>query len=126
MAEAPTRATRIAKISVSVPGAAARRQMAATTASTPARGVKRRAGPPPAAWAPQGSWEATVDVGQLTQDMERAYREMLDTAVETVPDAIPVTKLLKHGSPGATLVEAARSGEHDLIVMGSRGRSSLR
>jgi len=51
------------------------------------------------------------------------------TVVTVVPSPggeIPVTKIVRHGSPGARIVELANSGEHDLVVMGSRGRGSVR
>ena len=82
--------------------------------------------PAPAAWAPRATWEAPIDVGRLTEEIERAHRDMLDAAVDEIPAEIPVTKVVKHGSPGAAIVEVANSGAHDLIVIGSRGRGSVR
>jgi nucleotide-binding universal stress UspA family protein len=52
------------------------------------------------------------------------FQTMLDRAVQTIPSDVPVTRLLKRGAiAGAILAEAA---DHDLIVMGSRGRGELR
>jgi|tagenome__1003787_1003787.scaffolds.fasta_scaffold20981671_2 nucleotide-binding universal stress UspA family protein len=82
--------------------------------------------PAPAVWLPRDTWDASIDVGGLTQEVERAHSDMLDAAVEAIPDEIPVTKLVRHGSPGATIVGVANSGAHDLIVIGSRGRGSVR
>jgi len=82
--------------------------------------------PSPGVWAPRAAWEATIDVAALSREIERSYREMLDEAVYLVPGEIPVTKIVRHGSPAATIVDLANSGEHDLVIMGSRGRGSVR
>jgi hypothetical protein len=42
----------------------------------------------------------------------------------TVPDDVPVIKVLKHGAAGAEIVDVAGAGHHDLIVMGSVGMAS--
>ena len=69
--------------------------------------------------APASSFE------RLRADIEAAHREALDAAVATVPKDIPVEGLLRIGDPATEIVEAARAGGHDLIVMGSRGRGAL-
>lgn len=51
---------------------------------------------------------------------------MLGDAVDIVPGDIPVTSLLKRGPAAQAIVDQARAGDHDLIVMGSRGRGELR
>ena len=60
---------------------------------------------------------------------ERVEREciaLLDKSVDRVPAGLPVTKILKHGSPARVIVSEAVTNDHDLIVMGSRARSELR
>ena len=69
---------------------------------------------------------APIDVGDVREEVERSYRTALDTAVDTVPDDLPVTKVLRWGAAGPAIVEEASAGDHDLIVMGSRGRGELR
>ena len=53
------------------------------------------------------------------------YAEMLRVAAGTLPDDVSVTTLLVEGPPARALVERARSGAFDLIVMGSHGHGRL-
>ena len=62
-------------------------------------------------------------IGQRVEDDVRAH---LDRAVDTVPHDQPVTVLLKRGPAAETILEQARAGGHDLIVMGTRGRGDLK
>lgn len=77
-------------------------------------------------WALNFGYEAAVDANGASHQIERDYQAMLDAAVDTVPDDVPVIKVLKHGAAGTTIVDVAGAGHHDLIVMGSRGRGELR
>ncbi len=63
-------------------------------------------------------------VGGLEAAYEREYRSLLDQAVDTVPGDVPVTKLLMRGVPAQRIV--AEAADHDVIVMGSRGRGDVR
>jgi nucleotide-binding universal stress UspA family protein len=78
------------------------------------------------AWALNFGYEAGFDANGASDQIERDYQTMLDAAVDTVPDDVPVIKVLKHGAAGAEIVDVAGAGHHDLIVMGSRGRGELR
>jgi nucleotide-binding universal stress UspA family protein len=51
------------------------------------------------------------------------HQKVLREAVDSVPKELPVTTLLLDGNPAHEIVKAAREYEHDLIVIGSRGRS---
>jgi nucleotide-binding universal stress UspA family protein len=70
--------------------------------------------------------ELATDLGELGEQIKRGYENLLDTAVGTVPDDVPVTSLLRVGSAGPAIVDEASARDHDLIVMGSRGRGELR
>jgi nucleotide-binding universal stress UspA family protein len=50
------------------------------------------------------------------------HDKLLREAVEKVPEELPVTTLLLQGSPAHEIVKAVREYDHDLIVIGSRGR----
>jgi nucleotide-binding universal stress UspA family protein len=63
---------------------------------------------------------------ETAQQVERRCLAMLDGAVEDIPGDLPVTKLLGRGAPGPGIVDEAKTGDYDLIVMGSRGRGDLR
>ena len=69
---------------------------------------------PFAAWAPP-----------LPEDPQDAYEAIVRTAAERVPEDMGITTLVRQGSPAHEIVAAAREGNHDLIVMGSRGRGRL-
>jgi nucleotide-binding universal stress UspA family protein len=51
--------------------------------------------------------------------------ELLRKAADGVPDDLSVTTQLLDGDPARELLKAARDGDYDLIVMGSRGRGRV-
>jgi nucleotide-binding universal stress UspA family protein len=77
-------------------------------------------------WAFGDGYYVPVDLAELNHNIERSYQKMLDVAVDAVPGDVPVTSVLKHGTAGPAIVDQADAGNHDLIVMGSRGRGELR
>ena len=82
--------------------------------------------PEPSAWALGSGYEAPVDVNDLSMQIEREYQAMLDATVDALPSDLPVKKLLTRGPAGPAIVAEAGASDHDLIVMGSRGRGELR
>lgn len=82
--------------------------------------------PEPSAWALSSGYEAPINVTELNAQIEAEYQTMLDSAVDAVPDDVPVTKVLRRGPAGVAIVAEANASDHDLIVMGSRGRGELR
>jgi nucleotide-binding universal stress UspA family protein len=58
-------------------------------------------------------------------EVMRHYGELLRKAAENLPEDISVTTLLVEGPPARALIERARSGAFDLIVMGSHGHGRL-
>jgi nucleotide-binding universal stress UspA family protein len=82
--------------------------------------------PDPSAWAFGGGYGAPIDSASVSRQIEQACCTVLDRAVSRIPDDLPVTKLLRRGAPGPVIVDEANAGEHDLVVIGSRGRGELR
>jgi nucleotide-binding universal stress UspA family protein len=72
-----------------------------------------------------GTYRTGVDAEQLERDLESEVEKLLREAVESLPAELPVTTVLKHGNAGERIVEQIESGQHDLLVMGSRGRGRV-
>ncbi|MEA2340174.1 MAG: hypothetical protein QOG11_251 [Solirubrobacteraceae bacterium] len=68
----------------------------------------------------------TADVAQCAQALEQASQAILREATDRVPDDVGLTTRLAEGIPDRQIIKAAVDGDHDLIVMGSRGRGRLR
>jgi nucleotide-binding universal stress UspA family protein len=68
---------------------------------------------------------AGVDVEALGRAAERETEGLLRDAVDSLPPDLPVTTVLKHGPAGERIVEQIDAGQHDLLVMGSRGRGRV-
>jgi nucleotide-binding universal stress UspA family protein len=68
----------------------------------------------------------TADVAQCAQALEQASQTILREAADRVPDDVGLTTRLAEGIPDRQIIKAAVDGDHDLIVMGSRGRGRLR
>ncbi len=41
--------------------------------------------------------------------------------MDSLPQNLPATTVIRHGHPGAEIVKQVNEGDHDLLVMGSRG-----
>jgi nucleotide-binding universal stress UspA family protein len=76
------------------------------------------------AWAYSPVSAAAVQ--QLATDFEREAQRTMCAAVERVPQSIPVTKIVTHKPIRGALIRRIKSGHHDLLVMGSRGRGALK
>jgi len=77
--------------------------------------------PPP----PPFAWEAPGGVRELHEVQQTDSEQQLRAAAERVPDDLSLTTRLLDGDPSRELLRAAREGEYDLIVMGSRGRGRV-
>jgi nucleotide-binding universal stress UspA family protein len=58
----------------------------------------------------------------VAAELPACHEKILREAVDSVPKDLPVTTLLREGSPAHEIVRAAREQQSDLIVIGSRGR----
>jgi nucleotide-binding universal stress UspA family protein len=83
--------------------------------------------PPTNPWALGGGYYVPSDLDELHHQAERNYERTLGASIAAwVPDDMPVTGLVKHGPVAPAIVEQAIAGQHDLVVVGSRGRGELR
>lgn len=77
----------------------------------------------PPYWACTPATAAGIE--SLFSDLRTEAETALRDAVDRVPASIPVTKILSLKPIREVLMDQIRSGRHDLVVMGSRGRSAL-
>ncbi len=59
-------------------------------------------------------------------DLLRVAEQLAGEGEALVPEGVKVTARTAAGHTGSELVSRARAGDHDLIVMGSRGRGAVR
>jgi nucleotide-binding universal stress UspA family protein len=67
-----------------------------------------------------------VDVEQLESDVEGEARRLAEAARDRVPAGIEADIVLACERPADAIIREVERGGHDLVVMGSRGRGSLR
>jgi nucleotide-binding universal stress UspA family protein len=79
--------------------------------------------PRPPYWACTPSTAAGI--GTLAADLAAEAKAALNAAVDRVPAYMPVTKILTEEPIREALMRRLKTGEHDLVVMGSRGRGAL-
>ena len=75
--------------------------------------------PPMLAWQAPGGMRGVHDAEQT--ELESALR----VAADRVPDDLSITTQLLDGDPAREILRTAREGDHDLIVLGSRGRGRM-
>lgn len=74
-------------------------------------------------------WGAYVPedvVRDLNDQHTREYEAMLDAALGSIADSVQPEKVLAHGRPAQGILDQVRDGDHDLVVMGSRGRGEVK
>jgi nucleotide-binding universal stress UspA family protein len=81
--------------------------------------------PDATSWLVGGAYSAGIDFARLAEETDREYSSLLEAAVDGLPQNLSVTKVLAHGRAAEAILEQAKSGRHDLIVMGSRGRGGM-
>jgi nucleotide-binding universal stress UspA family protein len=66
---------------------------------------------------------AVTSVEAGPYEVEGVYTEMQSGARAKIPDDVPFTSRIEHGSPAACITKAAAG--HDLVVMGTHGRGRI-
>jgi len=69
--------------------------------------------------------QAPQPLGRYARDLAQREMEKLVAEVRSTTD-LRVQGGVESGSPAKTIVELAGDGEHDMIIMGTHGRSGLR
>jgi len=68
--------------------------------------------------------EAHKPIGELIR--ENAQRDMTEfLSTVTIPEGVSMQSRLLSGEPSATLVEELKKGQHDLVVLGTHGRTGF-
>lgn len=78
----------------------------------------------PCSWAFAGPTAGTAE--SLARELERESEKVLRRATDRVPDDIPVTTILSPEPVRSAVLERIAGGNHDLVVMGSRGRGTFK
>jgi nucleotide-binding universal stress UspA family protein len=65
-------------------------------------------------------------VANLIRDAETATETILRTAAEMVPNQVSLSTVLSSEPARHALIHQIKTGAHDLVVMGSRGRGAVR
>ena len=82
-----------------------------------------------APWVYVGGYGAVLPpagLDDLHAQSRREHERMLDELLDRFAGDLDVEKIVVQGTPAAAILEQAKQGGHDLIVMGSRGRGELR
>jgi nucleotide-binding universal stress UspA family protein len=74
--------------------------------------------------APPRIWPSVYTITVPDSELEHAAQTVVDEAAAAVPDEISVSKLVRVGRPADEIVAAAKEENHDLIVVGARGRGA--
>src|SRR5882724_11231666 len=70
---------------------------------------------------PPTSGMAMASAAVQSLGAEDAFNDVLREAAASIPDDVGVTTVLAEGHPAQRIIDRAIAGDHDLIVMGSRG-----
>ncbi|HUA04514.1 MAG TPA: universal stress protein [Solirubrobacteraceae bacterium] len=77
----------------------------------------------PAVWAASAMAAGAYAVSAA--DLEKEAVDTMRRAVKRVPDDVPVTTIISRKPIRNALMHRLKTGDHDLLVMGSRGRGAL-
>jgi nucleotide-binding universal stress UspA family protein len=69
---------------------------------------------------------AGEELGRLGENAVRQADQVIRQARDRVPADLPVTTVLSEQPIRLALIRQIKEGDHDLVVMGSRGRGAVR
>jgi nucleotide-binding universal stress UspA family protein len=67
----------------------------------------------------------TINLDEVAQQLQDDAKATLDAASAQIPASVPSETVVASGPPAQMVLEQVRNGQHDLVVMGSRGRTGL-
>jgi nucleotide-binding universal stress UspA family protein len=76
--------------------------------------------------APVHVWTGPYVPAVPEEELARAAERIAEEGEALVPEGIPVSSRTAQGHPGTELLKRAEAANHDLIVMGSRGRGAVK
>ena len=78
----------------------------------------------PSPWAYVGSGGAAAQA--LNEELDHEADKIIRRALARLPQGMPVTKIVTHEPVRAALMRRIEEAGHDLLVMGSRGRGTVK
>lgn len=82
--------------------------------------------PHPTSWIVGGTMAPPYDSTELQIEIDRSWEALMSEAADSTPEDLRgrvETKLL-HGAAGPAIVDEISGGDHDLVVLGTRGHSA--
>jgi nucleotide-binding universal stress UspA family protein len=77
-------------------------------------------------WMTGDLWSGAYNLEELMQaGREAASQQMEECVKQYIPPGLPVSSAITHGVPAPVLEEHVRSGQIDLLVLGTHGRGGL-
>lgn len=74
---------------------------------------------------PAVAYAADIDAGSLEAESVKQTEGVLRAAADRVPEALPVEVRLRFGHAAVEIVKEVEESDHDLVVVGTRGRGRL-
>jgi nucleotide-binding universal stress UspA family protein len=82
--------------------------------------------PPISTLALGSGFAPAPDYQTLSDDLDREYRELLESEATKLPEGQRFRAVMLRGRPAEAIVDEVKAGGHDVVVIGSRGRGGLR
>jgi nucleotide-binding universal stress UspA family protein len=73
---------------------------------------------------PPPIWPSPYQIAPTEVELEAEAWAVIASEAAKVPDDVPFSSVVRVGQPAEEIVRIAEQGEHDLIIMGARGRGA--